>query len=51
MVAVQEKEEVVAKVVEEKVAVAMVVRVLEPRHRSMPIELDTGEEEEMVVQV
>ena len=34
---------------EEEVAVAMVVRAPEPGHRIVPIDLDSGEEEEMVV--
>ena len=51
VVAVEEEQEVVAMEVEEEVAVTMVVRAPEPGHRTMPIDLDSGEEEETVVQL
>ena len=51
VVAMQEEQEAVAMEVEEEVAVAMVVRAPGPGHRSMPIDLAAGEEEETVVQV
>ena len=51
VVVVKEEQEVVAMEVEEEVAVAMVARAPEPGHRSMPIDLASGEQEETVVQL
>lgn len=51
VVAVEEEQEAVAMEVEEEVVVVMVVRAPEPGQRSMPIDLDSGEEEETVVQL
>ncbi|KAE8776301.1 hypothetical protein D1007_51059 [Hordeum vulgare] len=47
----EEEQETVPMEVEEEGAMAMDVRALEPGHRSMPIELDSGEEEETMVEL
>ncbi|XBI92926.1 hypothetical protein VPH35_029886 [Triticum aestivum] len=50
VVAVEEGQEAVAREVEEEVAMTMIVRATKPERRSMPVDLDSGEEEETVVQ-
>ncbi|KAE8798552.1 hypothetical protein D1007_26229 [Hordeum vulgare] len=47
----EEEQEMMALNVKEEDAVVMVVRALQPGHRSMPIELNSSKEEQMMVQV